>query len=95
MFCFLNFYAEINSNSSLIQYELLDTLEFTSDRKRMSVVVRECQSRKIFLLSKGADEAVLPYACTGNILIFSFFWLLFLNDSFKIYSIRPIKVGLV
>ncbi|KAM7490496.1 hypothetical protein LguiA_033417 [Lonicera macranthoides] len=57
---------EINFNSSVIQYEVLDILEFTSDRKRMSVVVRDCQSGKIILLSKGADEAVLPLACAGQ-----------------------------
>ncbi|GJX60926.1 phospholipid-transporting ATPase 2 isoform X1, partial [Tanacetum coccineum] len=53
---------DINFNGSLIQYEVLDYLEFTSDRKRMSVVVRDCASRKIFLLSKGADETILPCA---------------------------------
>ncbi|KAJ0936564.1 putative P-type phospholipid transporter [Helianthus annuus] len=37
---------EINFNGSLIQYEVLDYLEFTSDRKRMSVVVRDCSSNK-------------------------------------------------
>ncbi|KAJ9686267.1 hypothetical protein PVL29_015260 [Vitis rotundifolia] len=57
---------EINFNASIIQYEVLDTLEFTSDRKRMSVVVKDCQNGKIFLLSKGADEAIIPYACAGN-----------------------------
>ncbi|KAL1834610.1 hypothetical protein DCAR_0104820 [Daucus carota subsp. sativus] len=57
---------EINFNASLLQYELLDTLEFTSDRKKMSIVVRDCQSGKIFLLSKGADESILPCACTGQ-----------------------------
>jgi len=45
---------------------MLDILEFTSDRKRMSVVVKDCQSGKIFLLSKGADEVMLPCAYTGN-----------------------------
>lgn len=57
---------EINFNASIIQYEVLDTLEFTSDRKRMSVVVKDCQNGKIFLLSKGADEAIIPYACAGQ-----------------------------
>ncbi|KAJ9708687.1 hypothetical protein PVL29_000618 [Vitis rotundifolia] len=42
---------EINFNASIIQYEVLDTLEFPSDRKRMSVMVKDCQNRKIFLLS--------------------------------------------
>jgi len=49
-----------------MRYEILDILEFTSDRKRMSVVVLDCQSGKIFLLSKGADEAMLPCAYSGN-----------------------------
>ncbi|KAF5950191.1 hypothetical protein HYC85_012184 [Camellia sinensis] len=57
---------EINFNGAMIQYEVLDTLEFTSDRKRMSVVVKDCKSGKMVLLSKGADEAILPYACTGK-----------------------------
>lgn len=59
-------YADINFNASLIRYEVLDILEFTSDRKRMSVVVKDCQSGKIYLLSKGADEAILPHAYAGN-----------------------------
>ncbi|GJX01337.1 phospholipid-transporting ATPase 2 isoform X1 [Tanacetum coccineum] len=57
---------DINFNGTLIQYEVLDYLEFTSDRKRMSVVVRDCVSRKIFLLSKGADETILPCAQAGH-----------------------------
>ncbi|KAK8599355.1 hypothetical protein V6N13_077281 [Hibiscus sabdariffa] len=57
---------EIRFNSSVIKYEVLETLEFTSDRKRMSVVVKDCQSGKIVLLSKGADEAILPYAYAGQ-----------------------------
>jgi hypothetical protein len=32
----------------------------------MSVVVSDSQSGKIFLLSKGADEAILPLAYPGN-----------------------------
>lgn len=63
---------EINFNGSLLQYEVLDVLEFTSDRKKMSVVVKDCQSGKVLLLSKGADEAILPYAYPGQqIRIFS------------------------
>ncbi|CAL5032749.1 unnamed protein product [Urochloa decumbens] len=54
--------AEIRFNGSKFHYELLDILEFTSDRKRMSVLVKEGQTGKILLLSKGADEAILPRA---------------------------------
>ncbi|KAL5861034.1 hypothetical protein ACOSQ4_002330 [Xanthoceras sorbifolium] len=57
---------EIRFNGSIIQYEVLETLEFTSDRKRMSVVLKDCQSGKIILLSKGADEAILPYASAAQ-----------------------------
>lgn len=57
--------AEINFNGSLLQYEVLDVLEFTSDRKKMSVVVKDCQNGKFLLLSKGADEAILPCASAG------------------------------
>lgn len=57
---------EINFNGSLKQYEVLEYLEFTSDRKRMSVVVRDCDEGKIMLLSKGADETILPCAYAGH-----------------------------
>ncbi|KAL6851418.1 hypothetical protein ACP4OV_020351 [Aristida adscensionis] len=58
--------AEICFNGSKFHYELLDSLEFTSDRKRMSVVVKEGQTGRIILLSKGADEAILPRSCPGQ-----------------------------
>ncbi|KAK7401947.1 hypothetical protein VNO78_13835 [Psophocarpus tetragonolobus] len=57
---------EVKFNSSILQYEVLEILEFTSDRKRMSVVLKDCQNGKILLLSKGADEAILPYARAGQ-----------------------------
>ncbi|PSS05696.1 Phospholipid-transporting ATPase [Actinidia chinensis var. chinensis] len=57
---------EINFNGAIVQYDLLDILEFSSDRKRMSVVVKDCRSGKIFLLSKGADESILPCARVGQ-----------------------------
>lgn len=58
--------AEIHFNRRVMQYEILDILEFTSDRKRMSIVILDCQSGKFFLLSKGADEAMLPCAYSGQ-----------------------------
>ncbi|KAF9556000.1 phospholipid-translocating ATPase [Agrocybe pediades] len=44
----------------LERYELLNILEFTSARKRMSVVVRKLDSEdgRLFLLSKGADNVI-------------------------------------
>ncbi|PUZ46721.1 hypothetical protein GQ55_7G104700 [Panicum hallii var. hallii] len=58
--------AEICFNGCKFRYELLDILEFTSDRKRMSVVVKDGRTGKIHLLSKGADEAILPRAYPGQ-----------------------------
>ncbi|KAK5125408.1 hypothetical protein LTR85_000517 [Meristemomyces frigidus] len=40
-------------------YEVLDVIEFSSKRKRMSIVVR-CPDGKIWLLCKGADSAIVP-----------------------------------
>lgn len=57
---------EIKFNGIGIRYEVLETLEFTSDRKRMSIVVKDCQNGKIFLLTKGADEAIFPHANSGQ-----------------------------
>lgn len=51
-------------NASLIphticrEYKLLNLLEFSSSRKRMSVILSDEQG-KIFLLCKGADRFVL------------------------------------
>jgi magnesium-transporting ATPase (P-type) len=42
----------------LLRYELLAVLEFSSERKRMSVVVR-CPQRRLQLISKGADNVML------------------------------------
>jgi phospholipid-translocating ATPase len=38
-------------------FEVLETLEFTSDRKRMSIIVRG-NERRIMVLTKGADEVI-------------------------------------
>jgi magnesium-transporting ATPase (P-type) len=58
--------TEICFNGSMFYYELLHILEFTSDRKRMSVVVKERHTGKILLLSKGADESILPRSYPGT-----------------------------
>ena len=39
-------------------YEVMDVIEFSSARKRMSVVVR-CPDQRLLLFSKGADSAIL------------------------------------
>ncbi|GAM24030.1 hypothetical protein SAMD00019534_072050 [Acytostelium subglobosum LB1] len=42
------------------QYTPLHTFEFTSERKRMSVVLRDQQTGQIKLITKGADDAIIP-----------------------------------
>eukprot|EP01132_Coremiostelium_polycephalum_P003757 gene3757-4677_t len=49
----------VNVRGKIQRYELLNVLEFNSDRKRMSVIVRSPQGR-IILYCKGADTTVLP-----------------------------------
>uniref|UniRef100_K3WLK8 Phospholipid-transporting ATPase n=1 Tax=Globisporangium ultimum (strain ATCC 200006 / CBS 805.95 / DAOM BR144) TaxID=431595 RepID=K3WLK8_GLOUD len=41
-----------------LSYEILRTLHFTSDRKRMSIIVRDSE-RRIKLICKGADSVIL------------------------------------
>lgn len=42
-----------------MHFERLETLEFTSNRKRMSVIVRDSH-RQIWLYTKGAESHVFP-----------------------------------
>lgn len=68
LFCFSSLSnAELMFNGEMLRYEVLEILEFTSDRKRMSVVVKDSQNGKIILLSKGADESILPSARAGEL----------------------------
>ena len=48
-----------DENEDPDQYEILDVIEFSSKRKRMSIVVR-CPDGRILLLCKGADSVILP-----------------------------------
>ena len=50
--------ANVPATGTEEKYELLNTLEFTSTRKRMSVIVRE-PSGQIVLYCKGADNVIL------------------------------------
>ena len=40
------------------KFQLLHVLEFNSTRKRMSVIVRDCQKNEIVLMTKGADSVI-------------------------------------
>lgn len=41
------------------RYDILEVIEFSSKRKRMSIVVR-CPDNRIWLICKGADSAIIP-----------------------------------
>lgn len=43
----------------MLKFTRLSTIEFTSDRKRMSTIIRDAQGQ-IWLLTKGAESHVLP-----------------------------------
>jgi len=49
---------EEGRTGTLVTYELLETLEFTSTRKRASVIVRDRRNGEIRLFCKGADSEV-------------------------------------
>ncbi|KAI8384185.1 hypothetical protein BD560DRAFT_385239 [Blakeslea trispora] len=46
------------------KYELLNVLEFSSNRKRMSVIIKPHDSDRIVLLCKGADSVIYDRLCT-------------------------------
>lgn len=46
-------------NLTEMNFERLQTLEFTSDRKRMSVIVRDTHDQ-LWLYTKGAESHVFP-----------------------------------
>jgi phospholipid-translocating ATPase len=48
-----------NGSTELLKFDILDVIEFSSVRKRMSIVVRYPDGR-ISVICKGADSAILP-----------------------------------
>ncbi|XP_077286120.1 phospholipid-transporting ATPase IF-like [Arctopsyche grandis] len=57
----------IKYNGDTIIYERLNTLEFTSTRRRMSVIVKD-SAGQIWLFCKGAESALLPLCLDSPIL---------------------------
>ena len=48
-----------NQDGLVIGFKILRTIEFTSERRMMTVIVQS-RRKKIFAFTKGADSAVLP-----------------------------------
>jgi magnesium-transporting ATPase (P-type) len=51
-------YMVVEVGKEVRKFRLLHTLEFSSERKRMSVIVEDGQG-KILLLCKGADDIIV------------------------------------
>ncbi|CUG93673.1 phospholipid-transporting ATPase 1-like protein, putative [Bodo saltans] len=49
-----------------IRFEILATLEFTPDRKMMSMIVRDPTNGRITIYTKGADSFVIPQLSSGG-----------------------------
>ena len=50
--------ASTSHQLQMQQYELLEIIEFSSTRKRMSVIVKDLKKSQIKILTKGADDVV-------------------------------------
>ena len=57
---------EEGRKGTLVEYELLETLEFTSTRKRASVIVKDKRNGEIRLYCKGADSEVFKRLNQGS-----------------------------
>lgn len=61
-------FTEDNGEGTIEKYRLLNILEFTSARKRMSIVVRKLDEDdgRVFLLCKGADNVIFERLREGG-----------------------------
>ncbi|KAJ5069633.1 putative phospholipid-transporting atpase [Anaeramoeba ignava] len=57
---------ELNIQGKPENYEIIQLLRFTSERKRMSILLRNRNTNKIYLFTKGADEVILPRLLEGQ-----------------------------
>ena len=48
------------------KYEVLEVLDFDSTRKRMSIILRELESKQIVLYCKGAEQFIIKKCVSGN-----------------------------
>jgi magnesium-transporting ATPase (P-type) len=56
----------VDSSGNIKHFTLLQTLEFDSNRKRMSVILRDRQTHSLKLLCKGADEVIKPRVISSD-----------------------------
>eukprot|EP00775_Hariotina_reticulata_P007204 gene7204-7418_t len=51
--------VEVEVRGKPIRFDILALLEFNSDRKRMSIIVRHPETGKLIMMTKGADSMIL------------------------------------
>ena len=55
--------ASSSNTLQILNFEILEIIEFSSARKRMSVVVRDLKQGGIKVLTKGADDVINTLLC--------------------------------
>jgi hypothetical protein len=58
-------YVEVSLSSKVLEFKLLNTLEFTSKHRHILVVIHEHGTRALQLLTKSVDETTIPTLCLG------------------------------
>lgn len=51
--------VHVKHTDEILKYKILNVLEFTSFRKRMSIITQDVRTQRIILFSKGADNVIL------------------------------------
>ena len=52
-------FANISGQKPMMKFERLQVLEFSSDRRRSSVIIRNLEDNRIYIYSKGADSVII------------------------------------
>ena len=50
----------LKTDNGIETYKIIKVIEFSSERKMMSVIVQDVNSGNTYLFSKGADIAIIP-----------------------------------
>jgi len=59
-------YEKVSLLNKVLKFKLLDTLELASERRRMLVVIQECGTKTLQLLTKGVNETVFLTLCSST-----------------------------
>jgi phospholipid-translocating ATPase len=57
----------INFRGKVCKYQLLNVLDFDSNRRRMSVIVKDLQTEQLILFCKGAESSIFKCCTSGDI----------------------------